>query len=103
MSSSYEQVLKEWARKRLLADKLTLSEDDLVVTKVDVYEREADGYCETCWSPGYIDIEIYYRHKDAEGYYTLSGYDDERDGQFETLTNLVRQLEAIAEEMEKGY
>lgn len=103
MSSSYEMVLKEWARKRLLADKPTLSEDNLVVTKVDVYEREADGYCETCWSPGYIDIKIYYLYNGDEGYHTLFGYDDEGDGQFETLTKLVRELEGIAEEMDKGY
>lgn len=103
MSSTYEQVLKEWARKRLLADKPSLSGDDLTIDRVEVYEREADGYCETCWSPGYIDIEIYYTVKDERNYYTLSGYDDESDGNYETLTKLVRELEAIAEEMEKGY
>lgn len=105
MSTSYEKVLQEWGKRRLLADRPHLSADDVEITEVDVYECEAMGYCETCYSPAYIDITIRYTAngveeslwlyaKDSEGFY------NDQD-EFNTLTGLIRELEALAEKMDK--
>jgi hypothetical protein len=107
MSESYEKVLKEWGKRRLLADKPHLSADDVEVTEVDVYECEAMGYCETCYSPAYIDITIRFtvgdelepdalwlNARDDDGFYSDAN-------EFNTLTGLIRELEALAEKMDR--
>lgn len=105
MSESYQKVLKEWGKRRLLADKPHLSADDVEIKKVDVYECEPMGYCETCYSPAYIDITIVYVINGVEEYLYLNAQDsdnfyDERE-EFNTLTGLVRELENLAEKMDK--
>lgn len=105
MSESYQAVLKEWGKRRLLADRPHLSADDVEIKEVDVYECEAMGYCETCYSPAYIDITIVYIAGGIEGSLWLyakdsDGFYDDAD-QFNTLTGLIRELEALAEKMDR--
>lgn len=105
MSTSYEKVLREWGKRRLLADKPHFSEDSVQVTGVDVYECEPMGYCETCYSPAYIDITIDYVVDGVVGSLYLNASDSEtflnEAEEFNTLTGLIRELEAIAEKMDK--
>ncbi len=104
MSESYEKVLKEWGKRRLLADKPHLAEEDVEITKVDVYECEPMGYCETCYSPGYIDITISYESNGVDITHNLYAKDDDgfySETEFNSLTELIRELEALAEKMDR--
>jgi hypothetical protein len=102
---TYEEILKNWGRLRLLADKpeLGLSDSVVEVTSVDIYECESMGYCETCWSPAYIDITINYTVDGVEGSHYLNAREDEgwADNDFNTLTGIVRELEKLAEDMDR--
>lgn len=100
---TYEEVLKIWAKQRLLADKPELmpKTDLVVIFDVDVREMKPTGYCETCYSPGYIDIAIRYAilgEDDQARTHQL--YAEDMENEYYTLTSLVRDLAAIAEEME---
>lgn len=101
---TYDEVLRVWGKQRLLADKPELipKGELVIIFDVDVREVEPMGYCETCWSPGYIDITIRYAvlGEDEEAR-THEVYAKDWENEYETLTGLLRQLEAIAEENEK--
>lgn len=98
---TYEEILKKWGKARLLADKPHLDES-VEVTSVDVYECEATGYCETCYSPGYIDITIEYVVGGLACYYYINARDNENgwNSEYETLTSLIRELEELAIKLE---
>lgn len=55
---TFDEALKVWAKKYLAKEAPKL--DVVEILHVEVTYTEPSGYCETCWDPEHLNIDISY-------------------------------------------
>lgn len=61
---TFDEALKVWALRYLNKEVPRLNAVEILA--VNITYQESSGYCETCWDPAHINIDIGYVNSDGE-------------------------------------